>query len=89
MWGMAFVRINELVSRAHYNINKISCSPGLPKNLSSLTIDDMTVSYSTGCLSTVLAVLTSTAVVLDISAHQDVLTLACNLFAGKLFQISL
>ena len=89
MWGMTFMRINEPVSRAHYDINKFSCSPGLTKNVSSLTIDDMTVSYSAGCLSTVLAVLTSTPVVLDISAHQDVLTLACNLFAGILFQICL
>ena len=64
---------------ADLNAN-IFYSPGMAKNLSSL--DELAVGYSAGCLSTILAVLTSTPVVLDISAHQDVLTLASSLFAG-------
>lgn len=50
--------------------------------LSSMGLDDVLSGYGGGTLPIILDILTSSHISLDLSAHQDALVLAGNLFSG-------
>ena len=50
----------------------------------NLNLDELTSGSGGGSLPIILSLVTSSAVMMDLSAHQDALQLAGNLFAGNI-----
>ena len=57
--------------------------------MAALSLEELSLGAGGGALPVILSVITSSAIAMDLAAHQDTLQLAGNLFAGQYICASL